>query len=65
MEVKGTLQANNTIDVVVRDGGKADRILFRDIKQMKEMSEQLAAEVKRIEKLIPQPKPRYIEMPLF
>lgn len=65
MDVKGTLMADNTILVSVNDGGKADQMRFRDIRQMKEQSELLAAEVKRIEKLVPVPKPRYIEKSMF
>lgn len=57
--------ADSTIMVSVNDGGKADQMRFRDIRQMKELSELLAAEVKRIEKLVPVPKPRYVEAPLF
>lgn len=65
MDVKGTLMADNTIVVSVNDGGKTDQMRFRDIRQMKELSEQLAAEVKRIEKLVPSTKPRYIEKSMF
>ena len=65
MDVKGTLMADNTIMVSVNDGGKTDHMRFRDIRQMKELSELLAAEVKRIEKLVPATKPRYIEKSMF
>ncbi len=65
MDVKGTLMADNTIMVSVYDGGKTDHMRFRDIRQMKELSELLAAEVKRIEKLVPATKPRYIEKSMF
>lgn len=57
--------ANNTIVVSLNDGGKTDKMRFRDIRQMKELSELLAAEVKRIEKLVPATKPRYIEKSMF
>ena len=65
MELRGTLLANGAIDVVVTDNGKSDRMRFQNLQQMKELSELLANEVKRIGKLVPKPKPRYVEKPLF
>lgn len=66
MEVKGTLLANNKIIVDIKDDyGRQYQARFNDTKQMEELARELLNEAKRIGKLIPAEKPRYVEAPLF
>lgn len=66
MEVKGTLLANNKIIVDIKDDyGRQYQARFNNVKQMEELARELLNEAKRISKLIPTAKPRYVEAPLF
>lgn len=66
MEVKGTLLANNKVTVDIKDDyGRQYQARFNDVKQMEELAHELMNEAKRIGKLIPAAKPRYMEAPLF
>lgn len=66
MEVKGTLLANNKVTVDIKDDyGRQYQARFNDTKQMEELARELLNEAKRIGKLIPAEKPRYVEAPLF
>ena len=66
MEVKGTLLANNKVMVDIKDDyGRQYQARFNDVKQMEELAHELMNEAKRIGKLIPAVKPRYVEAPLF
>ena len=66
MEVKGTLLANNKVTVDIKDDyGRQYQARFNDVKQMEELAHELMNEAKRISKLIPAAKPRYVEAPLF
>lgn len=66
MEVKGTLLANNKVTVDIKDDyGRQYQARFNDVKQMEELAHELMNEAKRIGKLIPAVKPRYVEAPLF
>lgn len=66
MEVKGTLLANNKVTVDIKDDyGRQYQARFNDVKQMEELAHELMNEAKRIGKLIPAAKPRYVEAPLF
>lgn len=66
MEVKGTLLANNKVMVDIKDDyGRQYQARFNDVKQMEELAHELMNEAKRIGKLIPAAKPRYVEAPLF
>ena len=66
MEVKGTLLANNKVTVDIKDDyGRQYQARFNDVKQMEELAHELMNEAKRIGKLIPATKPRYVEAPLF
>ncbi len=66
MEVKGTLLANNKVTVDIKDDyGRQYQARFNNVKQMEELAHELMNEAKRIGKLIPAAKPRYVEAPLF
>jgi len=66
MKVKGTLLANNKVTVDIKDDyGRQYLARFNDVKQMEELAHELMNEAKRIGKLIPATKPRYVEAPLF
>ena len=66
MEVKGTLLANNKVAVDIKDDyGRQYQARFNNVKQMEELAHELMNEAKRIGKLIPAVKPRYVEAPLF
>lgn len=66
MEVKGTLLANNKVTVDIKDDyGRQYQARFNDVKQMEELAHELMNEAKRIGKLIPAAKTRYVEAPLF
>ena len=47
------------------DYGRQYQARFNDVKQMEELAHELMNEAKRICKLIPAAKPRYVEAPLF
>lgn len=47
------------------DYGRQYQARFNDVKQMEELAHELMNEAKRIGKLIPAAKPRYVEAPLF
>lgn len=66
MEVKGTLLANNKIIVDIKDDyGRQYQARFNDVDQMEELARELQKEAKRIGKLIPAAKLRYVEKNLF
>lgn len=47
------------------DYGRQYQARFNNVKQMEELAHELMNEAKRISKLIPAAKPRYVEAPLF